>query len=197
MRKFLLAPTAILALALTTGCELNVGGQTVDSAKVEAQISRQLTPKLGAAPKSVSCPDSLRGEVGATLECDMVTADGADHEVKVTVTSVDGSTVDFDIKANPVRPADTTSQPTAQPSATDPAAPTVARDVLEPRIVELLTPQLGARPKYAVCPEDLRGQVGATLQCQMVDAGGLERQVLVTVSSVQGTTVNFNLKIIA
>lgn len=197
MRKTLLAP-AVLAVTLATGCTIDLGGKTVERADVEAQIKTQLTPGLGAAPKSVECPGDLKGDVGAALECTLVTSTGEVRKVAVTVTSVDGSRVNFDIKA---AAASSPPTPTGAPATTAPAnstsVPTVARDDLEPKIVELLTPQLGAAPKYAVCPENLRGEIGTELQCQIVDAEGLERQVLVTVSSVEGTTVDFNLKVIS
>jgi hypothetical protein len=45
----------------------------------------------------VSCPDNLKGVVGATLRCQLSDG-GKNYGVTVTVTSVDGNDVEFDIK---------------------------------------------------------------------------------------------------
>ncbi|WP_169744479.1 DUF4333 domain-containing protein [Spirillospora albida] len=191
MRRSLLVP-AVLAVALTSACTVNLGdlGAKVERDKVEEQVSTRLASQLGGTPRSVTCPGDLKGEVGAKLQCSLVTAAGETQDVAVNVTSVEGSTVKFDIKSTP------RSSPT--PTQSTPSnVPAVERNVLEPRISELLTPSLGAAPKYVVCPENLRGVPGVTMQCQLVDQGGVERQVLVTVTSVVGTTVNFNLKLLS
>ncbi|MCW2885565.1 MAG: hypothetical protein QOE54_5548 [Streptosporangiaceae bacterium] len=97
MLKIILVPAA-LTLALATGCSFSVGDKTVDKSKVEQAISDKLGPQLGGAPKSVSCPGNLKGKAGTTMQCTMVTADGASRKVEVTVTSISGSTVNFGLK---------------------------------------------------------------------------------------------------
>ncbi len=44
----------------------------------------------------MSCPDDLKATVGATLDC-TVTTNGQNDGVNVTVSSVNGGTVNFDI----------------------------------------------------------------------------------------------------
>lgn len=88
----------LLGVALIAGCQFSVG-KKVESGEVEQRISEQLGPQLGGTPKSVTCPDDLKGEKGATLSCTMVTANGTEVPVVVTVTSVKGNTVNFDMRA--------------------------------------------------------------------------------------------------
>ena len=71
--------------------------ETVDRSQVATIISRQLTEKDGHRPDSVTCPDNLKGVTGASLRCEL-TEGGDRYGVTVTVTSVDGENVDFDIQ---------------------------------------------------------------------------------------------------
>ena len=73
------------------------GTSSVSAEDVAAQISTQLEAQVGTAPDSVTCPSDLTAEVGATVTCEL-TADGQTLPVTATVTSVDGSTVNFDIQ---------------------------------------------------------------------------------------------------
>ncbi|MQY08593.1 DUF4333 domain-containing protein [Actinomadura macrotermitis] len=87
MRKLLVLPVLTAAVAFAAaGCQ--IGGKTVEKDKVEQQIN----DKLGL---SASCPQDLKGEVGAKLECKA----GA-RTVTVTVTSVEGSQVKFNMQAS-------------------------------------------------------------------------------------------------
>ena len=70
---------------------------TVDKMDVAQEISDQLDQRNGKKPDSVTCPDSLKGIPGATLRCTVVDA-GQTYGVNVTVTSVVGTDVKFDIK---------------------------------------------------------------------------------------------------
>jgi hypothetical protein len=72
---------------------------TVDKKDVAQQISDQLEQQNGKKPDSVSCPDNLKGVQGATLRCTLVDA-GQTYGANVTVTSVEGSDVKFDIKVD-------------------------------------------------------------------------------------------------
>jgi len=102
MRK-LLAP-ALLGAALLTGltaCEFSAGGTEVAASDVEQQIKDKLGGQLGGVT-GVTCPGDLNGEIGAVLSCTVVTGDGTSRTVDVTVTSVEGSQVNFDMEAPPV-----------------------------------------------------------------------------------------------
>lgn len=73
------------------------GTAAVPATDVADQISQQLTAEVGQAPDSVTCPGDLPAQVGATLTCQL-TAGQDQLPVMVTVTSVDGSDVKFDIE---------------------------------------------------------------------------------------------------
>lgn len=68
--------------------------ETVDKSQVAKTISDKVTPQLGAAPDSVTCHDNLKGVEGATLRCQLTTG-GKNYGVNVTVTGVDGGTVNY------------------------------------------------------------------------------------------------------
>lgn len=57
-------------------------------------VEQQIASEFGLAPGSVSCPDSLEGEVGAQMTC-TATDGGTSAPVLVQVTSVEGDTVNF------------------------------------------------------------------------------------------------------
>ena len=85
------------AVATAAGCSFSAGGVTSFKDYVSTEISRQLEQKVGRAPESVTCPSDLKGEVGATLQCEL--QDGGDtYEVTATVTRVEGTNVKFDIE---------------------------------------------------------------------------------------------------
>ncbi len=85
------AMTAVLALS---ACSTSL---TVSKSTVEEKIKSSLGPQISAPIESVSCPQDLKGEVGATMDCTMAVS-GQDHTVRVTVTTVEGSNVNFDMK---------------------------------------------------------------------------------------------------
>lgn len=97
MRRVLSVVSVLLAVVLAGGCQVSAGKRVAKS-DVEQRISEKLGPQLGGSPQSVSCPDDLKGEKGATMRCSLVTAGGAKTDVIVTVTSVEGNTVNFDMK---------------------------------------------------------------------------------------------------
>src|ERR1700726_4013933 len=71
----------------------------VDKKDVAQEISDQLQQQTGKKPDSVTCPDNLKSLAGATLRCTLVDARQT-YGVNVTVTSVEGSPVKFDIKVD-------------------------------------------------------------------------------------------------
>ena len=93
MRRITLAALAVASAALLAGCS----STTVSAGDVEDQISSQLESQVGQAPDKVDCPDDLEGKVDATMTC-VLTAGSDTLDVTVTVTKVDGSDVNFDIK---------------------------------------------------------------------------------------------------
>lgn len=85
MNKCLIAAVGLL-LALGSGA--GIASAEVSAADVQQMISDQLTPKLGATPDSVVCPNALATEAGASVTCD-VNVGGVAHAVMVTVAEVD------------------------------------------------------------------------------------------------------------
>jgi hypothetical protein len=73
--------------------------ETVDKKLVASLVSDRLTQQVGTRPDSVTCPDNLKGIVGASLRCQF-TSGSISYGVNLNVTSVDGGTVNFDIKVD-------------------------------------------------------------------------------------------------
>ena len=57
-----------------------------------------------------------------------------------------------------------------------------------------LEKQVGRAPDSVECPDDLKGEVGATTRCMLND-GGEKYGVDVNVTKVEGTDVKFDLKV--
>ena len=59
-----------------------------------------LEAQIGARPE-ISCPDDLEAEEGAETRCVLTAGDDpTEYGVTVTVTSVDGDTVNFDVEVD-------------------------------------------------------------------------------------------------
>jgi hypothetical protein len=71
---------------------------SVSQSDVESKISAEWEAQNGAPPEDVTCPGSLEGTVGTTMKCE-ITSGELILPVNVTVTSVDGNTVNFDIQS--------------------------------------------------------------------------------------------------
>jgi hypothetical protein len=162
---------AAAVLLVVAGCSFSAGtsqDKTVAKADVADQISAKVNEKAGHKPQSVSCPADLRAAVGASLDCQM-TDDGQTYGVNATVTSVDGDKVNFDI------------------------VETVNKDDVAKQITDQLTQQFGRTPDVT-CPDNLKGDVGATTRCQLQDQG-TTYGVTVTVTSIEGNDIKFNFKV--
>ena len=66
-------------------------------------LERAVLLLRGNKPESVNCPDNLKGIEGATLRCELATG-GKNYGVNVTVTGVDGGTVNchFEVEDQPL-----------------------------------------------------------------------------------------------
>jgi hypothetical protein len=90
-RRLLLAAAPALVLALTS-C-----GSSIEQPELEKQVSSTLESRFGVAA-DVACPGDLDAEVDATTECTATDPDtGEDIRLRITVTSVEGDTANFDI----------------------------------------------------------------------------------------------------
>lgn len=143
--------------------------KTLDKGQVASQITTKMTDPAGNKPDSVNCPSDLQGKVGAQLNCDVKVKD-ATYNVNVTVTSVDGDTVLFDI------------------------VETLDKDRVAGLISDSVAQQAGHKPDSVTCPDNLKGAEGATLRCQLVD-DGKNYGVDVTVADVDAGDIHFNYKV--
>ncbi len=95
------ATLAMLTLAGgASGCSFSAGmTQAVSKEQAATKISQQLEQQVGQRPDSVTCPTDLSAEEGESIRCEL-TAGGDTLGVTATVTSVDGSDVEFDIQVD-------------------------------------------------------------------------------------------------
>ncbi|KAB1643566.1 DUF4333 domain-containing protein [Gulosibacter chungangensis] len=71
---------------------------------------------------------------------------------------------------------------------------TVAADEVEAQAAASLEGQLGFTPEVD-CPGDLEGEVGAELTCDLYDQDGGRYDVIMTVTNVDGTNVEFDVNV--
>jgi hypothetical protein len=69
-------------------------------ADVESSLLDQLAQQLGQRPDSANCADNLQGKTGMSVDC-VVTSGARTQTFILTVTTVDGSTVNFSYQAKP------------------------------------------------------------------------------------------------
>jgi Domain of unknown function (DUF4333) len=160
---------SVIAGALTGLTACSSGPKMVSKDDIAKQISAKMTDTQGSNPPSVTCPDGLKGEVGAQLNC-TVKSNGQDYNVNVTATSVKGDEVLFDM------------------------VETVDKNLVARRISEQLTEQVGHKPDSVTCPDNLKGNKDATLRCELKD-GGQTYGVTVTVTDVDAGDVHFDFKV--
>lgn len=169
----LIARGIVVAVAAASmaasGCSFSSNQEkTVSKADVAEQISTKVNEKAGHKPQSVTCPDDLKAAVGTSLNCEM-TDENQKYGVNVTVTSVDGDRVNFDI------------------------VETVNKDDVAKSVSDQLGEQFGRTPDIT-CPDDLKRDVGATTRCELTDQG-TTYGVTVTVNSVDGGDVKYDFKV--
>ena len=87
----MLAVVPVLAIGLTA-CSSSIGQD-----ELETQVAGTLESRFGVAA-GVSCPGDLDAEVDATTECTAIDPDtGEEIALRITVTSVEDGTANFDI----------------------------------------------------------------------------------------------------
>jgi Domain of unknown function (DUF4333) len=100
-RALVLVATGCATALLVTGCggSVSIGEKTISKSDVETQAAKQLAAEVNQPEPKVTCPDDLKAEVDAKLECTLV-AQGAttQYPVTITVTSVQDGTAKFDIE---------------------------------------------------------------------------------------------------
>jgi len=145
------------------------GPKMVSKDDIAKQITAKMTDADGNKPDSVTCPDGLKGEVGAQLNCGMKIK-GQDYNVNVTATSVKGDNVEFDM------------------------VETVDKGLVASKVSDQLTEKVGRKPDSVTCPDNLKGTPGSTLRCELKD-GGETYGLTVTVTNVDAGDVHFDFKV--
>ncbi|MQY39240.1 hypothetical protein SRB17_72620 [Streptomyces sp. RB17] len=96
--------SAITVGVLLAGCSgsVSVGKSEpkVSAAKLATTVSERLAAQTGRPKPHITCPEDLTGKVGTSTRCKLTADDGSTLGVTVTVTSVQGSQINFDIKAD-------------------------------------------------------------------------------------------------
>jgi hypothetical protein len=163
------AAAGLVASASACSCSIGTSSHAVSKNDVAQQITSKLTDAAGNKPDSVTCPSDLEAKVGAQLNCTMKVKNQT-FNVNVTVTSVNGSDVKFDM------------------------VETVDKNQVASVISDKLTQQVGKKPDSVTCPDNLKGVEGATLRCQLTD-GAEKYGISVTVTNVDAGDVNFDFKV--
>ncbi len=166
--------TAVGALAalgvVVAGCDATVGVDgtpVVDKDALQTDIAARLA-SAGEQPQSVTCKEDLVGEVGKTTRCDVVMSPTNSFEPVVTVTGVEGGTIDYEM------------------------TPAVSKEQLEKAVSRLVADAWHAQVASVSCESGLDGKVGATTHCE-VDAGGNTLRRTVEVNKVEGLMMNFDM----
>jgi hypothetical protein len=171
VRRVIAAVGALAACAAASGCTINVGTHTapataeVSKADLQKDISNRVA-EAGQVAQSVTCPEDLVGEVGKTTRCTVTKSATSSYEVLVTVSSVEGSNVNYDV------------------------IPVMSKTQLESAISQQLAHDTSAPVDLVVCKSGLDGKVGAVAHC-LVTAGGVTGPRAVQVTSVSGFGMSF------
>jgi hypothetical protein len=94
MKSALALATCALAVSCSAGST-----PTVRESTLEKTVYDRMTDYAGQSPDRVDCPGGLEGEKGKIQRCTLY-AGGDQVGVTVTVTSVDGTDVKFEIEAD-------------------------------------------------------------------------------------------------
>jgi hypothetical protein len=96
--------SAVALGALLVGCTASVKVEKTEpklsADKLATTVAEKLAAATGQQKPDITCPEDLVGKVGNTTRCTLTASDGSTLGVTVTVTSVDGGNVNFDIKAD-------------------------------------------------------------------------------------------------
>jgi hypothetical protein len=96
--------SAVASGVLLAGCStsVSVGNSEpkLSADKLATTVAEKLATTTGQPKPDITCPEDLAGKVGTTTRCTLTADDGSTLGVSVTVTSVDGGQINFDIKAD-------------------------------------------------------------------------------------------------
>jgi hypothetical protein len=145
--------------------------KTIDKDELADKVSDQIKKDAKFTPESVTCPEDVDRKKGTTVRCEY-TETGEAHPVMVTVTKIDG--IDFEVGVEGI--------------------PVVTPEDVAQQVSDQLAQQVGFAPESVTCPGPLEGIVGTEMRCVLIDSGE-NYGVTVTVTKIEGTNVNFNIKV--
>lgn len=89
-----LVPAVIVAVCTAlVGC----GEPEVAKGDVEKAAMKTLSATVGKESPPITCPGALKAKVGASVTC-AIDLDGKTHDVKVNVTSIEGTSANFNVE---------------------------------------------------------------------------------------------------
>ncbi|WP_017585202.1 DUF4333 domain-containing protein [Nocardiopsis ganjiahuensis] len=197
------AALGALPLLLVTGCsfDFSIGGPgSVSADEVAEKSSEILAEQVGQTPDDFTCSEDLPAEVGAEIRCEL-THGGESIGATVTVTSVEDSEVLWDVVVDDA-PADDTAaeEPATQDDSAagedSSAASASGGQVANTEVINQTTVALEAAghtvDNFTCSDTHLLAQVGASLGCTFTE-NGVMNDITVTVTSVEGDTVNWDI----
>jgi hypothetical protein len=78
---------ALAATLVLAGC----GEPVINTDELEGQIGAELRQQTGITPSSVSCPEDVPAQAGATFNCTVTADDGSTANVTVTQNDDQGN----------------------------------------------------------------------------------------------------------
>ncbi|WP_407547553.1 DUF4333 domain-containing protein [Streptomyces sp. Pv4-95] len=98
--------SALAAGVLLVGCSVSASTHGAESTpklsadKLATTVAKKLAATTGQPTPHITCPEDLVGKVGTTTRCKLTADDGSTLGVSVTVSSVEGSQINFNVKAD-------------------------------------------------------------------------------------------------
>lgn len=97
-RRFLLA--GVFVVLAVAGCSAEVRTENrVSPESLQTSVADALEKQVGQRPESIDCPDGIDAEKGAETRC-VLEHQGTRYGVSVTVNSVDGGNVKYDVQVD-------------------------------------------------------------------------------------------------
>lgn len=165
--RIVASAAALVAVALPstglTGCSGAAKVETESTPSVSASALQQdlmdTLTKGGNDPKSVTCPEDLVGEIGKTVQCEVVLSEANTVQAVLTVTKVNDTGLDYDLK------------------------PALTKDQLERTITDM------ASAESVVCDAGLEGIAGASTTCAITRDGATSQNTVAVKKVEGGLTM--------
>lgn len=145
-----------------------VDGDTVNYDIAPVLNKEQLQKSVSGLVSSptVSCDSGLEGKIGATATCEVTTNDIASRRL-VTVTGVSSLSMDLDVTL------------------------VATKGQVQDMLKEKMAADSGTGPEDVACVDDVVAKAGNTVEC-VVTGGGSRQNYIVTVTTIENDTVNFD-----